>query len=160
MTKKAVYAGSFDPITNGHLDIVNRALKIFDELVILVAVSPSKKGLFSYEERHDLLKELFKDDKRITVDSWDGLLVNYVEQNNIESIVRGLRPNGDFEVEFQMASMNRKLNDNIETVFLMTGENLYYLSSSLVKEVFEHGGDISGFIPSSILEALKQKVKK
>lgn len=157
MKRTALYAGSFDPFTNGHLDIVNRALKIFDELVIIVAVSPSKKNFLSTEERVSLLNELFKGDKRVKIDHWDGLVVDYVKRNNIQAIVRGLRPTGDFEIEFQMASMNRKLNSQAETVFLMTGENLYYISSSLVKEIYMHGGEIQDFVPDVIYKKLESK---
>lgn len=158
MKRTALYAGSFDPFTNGHLDIVQRALKIFDELVVLIAVSPSKKNSFlSKEERVDLLEKLFTQDGRVKIDHWDGLIVDYVKKNNIQAVVRGLRPTGDFEIEFQMASMNRKLNHHAETVFLMTGENLYYISSSLVKEIYMHGGDIKSFVPEVIFDGLEEK---
>lgn len=156
MKKTALYAGSFDPITNGHIDIVKRALTIFDELTLVVAVSPSKKPLLSKSKRINLLANLFKNEPKVKIDSWDGLIVDYAKDKNITSIVRGLRPTGDFEMEFQMASMNRKLNPKTETVFLMTGENLYYISSSLVKEVHHHGGDISSFVPDSVLKELKK----
>lgn len=157
--RKAVYAGTFDPFTNGHLDIVQRALKIFDELTVLVAVSPTKKPFLGQDRRVELLQQLFKEEKKIKVDSWDGLIVEYARKNNIQSIVRGLRPTGDFEIEFQMASMNRKINQDCDTVFLMTSEKLYYISSSLVKEVFNHGGDISPFVPPIILEELLKSKK-
>ncbi len=157
--RKAVYAGTFDPFTNGHLDIVQRALKIFDELTVLVAVSPTKKPFLGQDRRVELLEQLFKDEKKIKVDSWDGLIVEYARKNKINSIVRGLRPTGDFEIEFQMASMNRKINQECDTVFLMTSEKLYYISSSLVKEVFNHGGDISPFVPPSILDELMKSKK-
>jgi pantetheine-phosphate adenylyltransferase len=152
--RKAVYAGTFDPFTNGHLDIVQRALKIFDEVTVLVAVSPSKKPFLGQNKRVELLQSLFKDEKKVKVDSWDGLIVEYARKNKISSIVRGLRPTGDFEIEFQMASMNRKINQECDTVFLMTSEKLYYISSSLVKEVFNHGGDVSPFVPPIILDEL------
>ena len=158
MDKKALYAGTFDPFTNGHLDIVQRGLQIFDEITLLLAVSPSKTPFLSQEKRFSLLQELFQDEPRVKIDSWNGLVVDYARTHKITSIIRGLRPTGDFESEFQMASMNRKLNAKTETVFLMTGENLYYVSSSLVKEVFNHGGDISEFVPKIIYqELLKQK---
>ncbi|MCO4754709.1 MAG: pantetheine-phosphate adenylyltransferase [Bacteriovoracaceae bacterium] len=157
MKKKALYAGSFDPFTNGHLDIVNRALSIFDEIYIVIAVSPSKKPFLERSVRRELLTELFKGDPRVKVDTWDGLLVDYARENEIKSIVRGLRPTGDFEFEFQMASMNRKLNPECETVFFATGEKLYYISSSLVKDVFTHGGDISEFVPDIVREELLKK---
>ena len=131
--KKALYAGTFDPFTNGHLDIVQRAIKIFDELTILVAVSPTKKPFMSTESRLEVLAKLFAHEPKVKVDSWNGLVVDYAKKNNIGSIVRGLRPTGDFEIEFQMASMNRKINHDCDTVFLMTSEKLYYISSSLVK---------------------------
>jgi len=159
MTKKAVYAGSFDPITNGHLDIVKRALTIFDEVVLLIAVSPSKKSFLDKDRKKSLMEEVFKDETRVSIDTWDGLLVDYAKEKKITAIVRGLRPTGDFEFEFQMASMNRKLTPEIETVFLMTGENLYYISSSLVKEVFNHGGEIEGFVPPAIYKELLKKRK-
>lgn len=154
MTRKALYAGTFDPFTNGHLDIVKRALSIFDELVIILAVSPTKTPFISLDDRKKLLEEVFVNEKRVTVESWQGLIVDYAKENNIDAIVRGLRPTGDFEVEFQMASMNRKLHPEIETVFLMTGDNLYYISSSLVKEVYTHGGEIKNFVPVPVYNKL------
>lgn len=157
--KKAVYAGSFDPITNGHLDIVKRALTIFDEVVLLIAVSPTKKSFLDKDIKKELMEEVFKDEDRVSIDTWDGLLVDYAKEKNITAIIRGLRPTGDFEFEFQMASMNRKLTPEIETVFLMTGENLYYISSSLVKEVFNHGGEIENFVPKAIYDELMKKRK-
>lgn len=154
--KRAVYAGTFDPFTNGHLDIVQRAIKIFDEVIVLVAVSPTKKPFMSTEVRLSILKKLFADEPKVKVESWSGLIVEYARQNDIHSIVRGLRPTGDFEIEFQMASMNRKINPDCDTVFLMTSEKLYYISSSLVKEVFNHDGDISSFVPALVYEELKK----
>ncbi len=159
--KRALYAGTFDPFTNGHLDIVQRAAKVFDEIVVLVAVSPNKVPFMSTETRVSVLKKLFAHEPKVTVDSWTGLIVEYARQNNIGSIVRGLRPTGDFEIEFQMASMNRKINPDCDTVFLMTSEKLYYISSSLVKEVWTYDGDVTPFVPPLILEELKKlKPKK
>ena len=154
--KKALYAGTFDPFTNGHLDIVQRAIKIFDELTILVAVSPTKKPFMSTDSRLEVLAKLFAHEPKVKVDSWNGLVVDYAKKNNIGSIVRGLRPTGDFEIEFQMASMNRKINHDCDTVFLMTSENLYYISSSLVKEVYNHQGDITSFVPPLVLDEMKK----
>ncbi len=155
----ALYAGTFDPFTNGHLDIVQRAVKIFDQLVILVAVSPTKHPFMSTEARVEVLKKLFAHEPKVKVESWSGLVVEYARQHKINSIVRGLRPTGDFEIEFQMASMNRKINPECDTVFLMTSEKLYYISSSLVKEVYTHNGDITPFVPPLVLEELK-KIKR
>ncbi len=157
--KRALYAGTFDPFTNGHLDIVQRAVKIFDEIVILVAVSPTKHPFMTTEARVDVLKKLFAHEPKVKVDSWSGLIVEYARQNNIASIVRGLRPTGDFEIEFQMASMNRKINPDCDTVFLMTSEKLYYISSSLVKEVYNHNGDVTAFVPPLVHEEMN-KLKK
>ena len=154
--KRALYAGTFDPFTNGHLDIVQRAVKIFDEITVLVAVSPAKKPFMSTEARVDVLKKLFAHEPNVVVDSWSGLIVEYARVNNISSIVRGLRPTGDFEIEFQMASMNRKINAECDTIFLMTSEKLYYISSSLVKEVYTHNGDITPFVPPMVLEEMKK----
>lgn len=157
MEKKcALYAGTFDPFTNGHLDIVQRAIKIFDEVIILVAVSPNKKPFMSSEARVNVLKKLFAHEPKVRVDSWAGLIVEYARLNKIGSIVRGLRPTGDFEIEFQMASMNRKINPDCDTVFLMTSEKLYYISSSLVKEVYNHDGDITAFVPPMVYEEMKK----
>ena len=157
--KRAIYAGTFDPYTNGHHHILSRALRIFDEVVVLVAVSPTKKTMFSKDDRIKMLQELYADNPRVSVDSHEGLIVDYAKNNGIQPIVRGLRPTGDFEIEFQMASMNYKLNSDLDTVFLMTGGRYYFVSSTLVKEVFGHGGDISEFVPESIHKYLK-KVKK
>jgi pantetheine-phosphate adenylyltransferase len=154
--KRALYAGTFDPFTNGHLDIVQRAVKIFDEIVVLVAVSPTKKPFMSTEARVEVLKKLFAHEPKVVVDSWTGLIVEYARVNNISSIVRGLRPTGDFEIEFQMASMNRKINAECDTIFLMTSEKLYYISSSLVKEVYTHNGDITPFVPPMVHEEMKK----
>ena len=154
--RTALYAGTFDPFTNGHLDIVHRAIGLFDELTILVAVSPTKTPTLSQHRRVELLRELFKHEPKIKVDSWEGLVVEYARKHQVGHIVRGLRPTGDFEVEFQMASMNRKINPQLDTVFLMTSEKLYYISSSLVKEVWQHDGDITAFVPPLILDELKK----
>lgn len=154
--RTALYAGTFDPFTNGHMDIVERALGLFDQITLLVAVSPTKKPTLTQNRRVKLLEELYQHESKIKVDSWDGLVVEYARQKKIDHIIRGLRPTGDFEVEFQMASMNRKLHTDIDTVFLMTSEKLYYVSSSLVKEVWSHGGDISQFVPPLILAELNK----
>lgn len=148
--KRALYAGSFDPFTNGHEDIVYRALKIFDEVTIVIAVAPNKSPLFTAEQRLKMIKELYRRNDRVKIVTWDGLIVDYAKDNDIDSIVRGLRPTGDFEIEFQMASMNRKLYPETDTVFLMTGEKHYYVSSTLVKEIYNYGGDVSRFVPALV----------
>lgn len=158
--KRALYAGTFDPFTNGHEDIVRRALGVFDEITILIAVSPSKTPIFEKDERIKMLGELFKDDDRVTIDSWDGLIVDYAKKEGIGNLIRGLRPTGDFESEFQMAAMNTKLNPDIETYFLMTAGKHYFISSTMVREVFEHGGDITPFVPQKINEYLVKKRKE
>lgn len=157
LSKKALYAGTFDPFTLGHQDIVRRAIKLFDELTIVVAVPPQKKPFLEADERVALIKELFKDNKNIKVDTWSGLTTDYAKKNNIDFLIRGLRPTGDFDNEFQMATFNNKLVDDLETVFLVTGEKYYYIASSYVKEIYNHGGDISQFVPENILKALQKK---
>lgn len=160
MTKRAaLYAGTFDPFTKGHLDIVKRSLHIFDEVVVLVAVSPTKKPMLEKDDRLKLLNQLFEDEPRVKVDFWDGLIVDYAKENSINTIVRGLRPTGDFEIEFQMATMNKKMYSKIDTVFLMTGQEYYYVSSTLVREIYHHGGDISEFVPENIVKVLNKKRK-
>lgn len=154
--KTALYAGSFDPFTLGHADIIERALAFFDEVTLVIAVSPSKKPLLTKEQRKEMLEGLYKEDSRVKVDAWDGLIVDFAKEHRINAMIRGLRPIGDFDLEFQMASMNKKLNNGLETIFFMTGDNLYYVSSSIVKEVYNHGGDISNFVPSKVLAYLNK----
>ncbi|MCB9062690.1 MAG: pantetheine-phosphate adenylyltransferase [Halobacteriovoraceae bacterium] len=155
--RRAIYAGTFDPFTNGHKSILERSLKIIDEVTILVAKSPTKKPLFSPQKRVEMISKVFENDKRIRVDSWDGLVIEYARQENIGTIIRGLRPTGDFEVEFQMASMNKKLFYDVETIFLMTGGEHYFVSSTLVKEIYTYGGNICEFVPPEIFEYLKDE---
>lgn len=154
----AVYPGSFDPITNGHLDIVRRALKAFDRIIVAVAVNPGKEGLFTVAERVDMLEGLFADDDRVEVDTFSGLLVNYLRDRNSTAVVRGLRAVSDFEYEFQMANMNRKLYGKAETFFLMTGNDYFYVSSSLVKEVATLGGCVEDLVPEAVRAALKERL--
>ena len=157
----AVYAGSFDPITNGHIDLLERALKIFDKIVIAVASNPGKNALFSTEERLEMIKvsleeRPFKD--RVKVDSFQGLLVDYVQSIPASAIIRGLRAVSDFEYEFQMALMNRTLNSGIEAAFIMTGMSWIYISSRLIKEVVVSGGDVSGLVPANVAKKLKERL--
>jgi pantetheine-phosphate adenylyltransferase len=156
MHKRGIYAGTFDPFTNGHQDILDRSLKIFDEVTILVAVSPTKKPMFSVEQRLQMLHTEFSNEKKIKVDSWDGLVVDYARQHNIGTLIRGLRPTGDFEIEFQMAAMNHTIFDEIETVFFMTEGLNYFISSSLIREIHQHGGDVTPFVPDSVFNAMKK----
>lgn len=158
MKKVAVYPGSFDPITNGHVDIIQRALKMFDKLIVLVAYNPDKNSLFTVEERMALIKEIIND-KKMSVDCSAGLLVDYVKKSEANVIVRGLRALSDFEYEFQMALMNRKLNREIETVFLMTGYRWFYTSSKLIKEVAGLGGSVKGLVPDLAYQMLQKKYK-
>jgi pantetheine-phosphate adenylyltransferase len=160
MIKQAIYPGSFDPITNGHIDIIRRAKRLFDKLCIAIIQNPSKQSFFSLEERIDLIKEVFADDEGIIVKGFNGLLIDFAQRENIFNIVRGLRAVSDFDYEFQMALTNRKLEKNMNTVFFMTDASYSYLSSSLVKELAIHGGDIDSFVPKGVNIALKNKKQK
>jgi pantetheine-phosphate adenylyltransferase len=155
----AIYPGSFDPITNGHVDLVERTLRVFDSVVVAIATNPVKdSSLFTLDERLQMVREVFRRFKRrVQADSFEGLLVNYAERKRARVIIRGLRAVSDFEYEFQMAMMNHRLKPNLETFFMMTGESEFYTSSRLVKEVVSLGGDVSGLVPSNVLRKLKQK---
>ena len=155
----AIYPGTFDPITNGHLDLIKRALRTFDEVIIAVAPSLKKKPLFTLQERLHLINAAVKGLKRTKVDSFNSLLVDYVRKRKGNAILRGLRAISDFEYEFQLAHMNRRLNKNIETVFMMPSEEYSYLTSSIVKEVASFGGSVKGLVPEEVEKALKEKFK-
>ena len=157
---KAVYPGSFDPITNGHVDIIERGLAIFDEVIVAIARNSGKKPLFSIKERVKILNEITSGYKRIKIDIFDGLLVDYVKKVGAKAVIRGLRAVSDFEYEFQMAITNRKLGKDVETIFLMSSEKYSYLSSSIVKEVASYGGNVSGMVPEQIVKALDKKFIK
>jgi pantetheine-phosphate adenylyltransferase len=159
MTRIAIYPGSFDPVTNGHLDVIFRAAALFDKVVVAIAQNVSKSGFFSPQERADLLRAVLGEDPRMEVDVFEGLLVEYVRRRGAGVIVRGLRAVADFEYEFQLALMNRRLVPDVDTVFLMTDERNFYVSSSLVKEVAGFGGDISGFVPEVVRLAMEQKLR-
>lgn len=155
----AVYPGSYDPLTNGHIDIIERGLKIFDKLIVATLHNPQKSGLFSIEERMDMLKETFKEHQRIEVDYFEGLLVEYLRKKNIRTVVRGLRAISDFEIEFQMALMNRRIEPECETIFLVPSVNYSFVSSRLVKEIYQLGGEIKGMVPPIVDRKLKEKFK-
>lgn len=156
----AVYPGSFDPVTYGHLDIIQRGCKIFDKVTVAVLINPSKNPLFTVEERLKLIKQVTKDMPNVEIDSFHGLLVDYVLQKKANTIIKGLRAVSDFEYELQMASINRKLDDNIETFFMMTNNKYSYLSSSIVKEVARHHGPVNDLVPPIIEQALIAKYGK
>jgi pantetheine-phosphate adenylyltransferase len=163
MTNKkiAVYPGSFDPITNGHMDIITRGLGMFDELIILVAYNPNKTSLFTVQERMDIIRECLGEHRSaIRIDCSPGLLVDYVEKMGANAILRGLRAVSDFEYEFQMALMNRRLNRDVETVFLMTGYQWFYTSSNLIKEAAGLGGSVKGLVPDLVNDRLVEKFKQ
>ncbi len=154
----AVYPGSFDPVTMGHLDIIKRAKVLFDRLIIVIAQNPDKQCLFSLEERLKMIRACFPEDEdRIEVDHTTGLLVDYAYTKGAGVIVRGLRALSDFDYEFQLALMNRKIEREVETVFLMTGLRWIYISSSIIKDVARHGGDINGLVPDHVCEALRNQ---
>ncbi|RLC27173.1 MAG: pantetheine-phosphate adenylyltransferase [Deltaproteobacteria bacterium] len=156
----AIYPGTFDPITNGHLSIVKRALEIFDKLIIAILHNPHKKPLFSIEERIHIIKEVLKDTPNVEVDTFDGLLVDYAVLKKSNVILRGLRALSDFEYEFQMALMNRKLRREVQSIFLMTDYKWFYTSSTIVKEAASLGGNIRGLVPDLVEQKLKEKFKK
>jgi len=157
--KIAVYPGSFDPATNGHIDIIKRSGALFDKVIVAVLINPNKSPLFSVEERVDILRRTCGDIKNVEIDSFSGLLIDYCKSKNANVIVKGLRAVSDFEYELQMAHMNKKLNQEIETVFIMTSSRYSYLSSSLVKEVAQFGGCIRGLVPEIIEKEIYERLK-
>jgi len=160
LKKTAIYPGTFDPITNGHLDLIKRALRTFDEVIVAVAPSTKKQPFFTISERITLIKAAIKGLERIQIDTFHGLLVEYVEKRKGVAILRGLRAVSDFEYELQMALMNRRLNVDIETVFMMPSEEFSFLTSSVVKEVVSFGGSVRGLVPVEVEAALKRKFSK
>ena len=155
----AIYPGSFDPITNGHVDILRRSLRLFDRVVVALAENVRKQPLFSLAERQAMIRDSIDNDPRVEVDAFEGLVVDYARRRGARALIRGLRAIADFEYEFQFAHMNRHLAPDVETVFLMTSEESFYVSSSLVKEVAAMGGDITKVVPASVVAALTQKFK-
>ena len=162
--RRAIYPGSFDPVTNGHLDIIERGCKLFDEIIISILVNPEKKPLFTVDERREMLMEVLtgikQGDCEVRIDSFEGLLVNYAVAQQADVIVRGIRAISDYEYELQMALMNRRLEPGIETVFMMPAETYSYVSSRLVKEVFQLGGAVEGLVPPVVEKLMKEKMKR
>lgn len=156
----AIYPGTFDPITNGHADIVRRALGLFDRVVVALADNPRKQPLFSLSQRIGMIRQTFADDARVEVDSFKGLLVDYVRRRGARFVIRGLRAVADFDYEFQFTHMNRQLAPEVETIFLMTNEDNFFISSSLVREVAQVGGNIARVVPPAVAQALKKKLRK
>jgi pantetheine-phosphate adenylyltransferase len=155
--RRVIYPGSFDPITNGHLDVINRAATLFDEVVVAVAFNEQKQGLFTAEERLTLIRGVSPTLPNVRVAQFDGLLMDFAKKEGATAVVRGLRAVSDFEFEFQMALMNRKLEPQIETIFLMPAEKYTYLSSRIVKDIARLGGDVSAFVPVSVAKALRER---
>jgi pantetheine-phosphate adenylyltransferase len=160
MKRIAVYPGTFDPVTNGHIDLVDRSRRIFDVVIVAVAENPKKIPLFSLEERIAMLRRVTAKRKNVVIEGFDGLLVDYVRQKKAVGIIRGLRAVSDFEYEMQMALMNRRLDSDIETVFLMPNEEYSFITSTIVKEAASYGGDVSSLVPSLVVEKLRRKFKK
>ena len=158
--RTAIYPGSFDPLTNGHLDVIERAAKLFDQVIVAIANNDSKNPLFTLAERRDLVNRSVSLLKNVETDTFDGLLVEYVERRSGQAILRGLRAVSDFEFEFQLALMNRKLNERVETIFMMPKDTYTFLSSRIVKEIARLGGDVSAFVPPHVREALAKKLAK
>lgn len=155
----ALYPGTFDPITNGHIDLIRRSLSTFDRVTVLVAHSGKKKPLFSPEERKEIIESCFADDKRVSVEIHKGLLATYAQEHGIRVILRGLRGVSDFDYEFQMATMNRRMFPDLQTFFLMASEQFFYVNSTLVKEVISHGGDVSELVPPQVEERLRERFR-
>jgi pantetheine-phosphate adenylyltransferase len=162
--RRAIYPGSFDPVTNGHLDIIERGCKLFDEIIVSILVNPDKQPFFTLKERHQMLNEVLPSISQgrciVRVDSFQGLLVNYAVAQEADVIVRGIRAISDYEYEFQMALMNRRLEPGIETVFMMPAETYSYVSSRLVKEVFQLGGAVEGLVPPVVEKRMKEKMRQ
>lgn len=160
MSKEAIYPGTFDPITLGHVSVVKRSLLVFDKIIVAVARDSHKNTFFTFDERYEMLKEVFEEDANVEVMKFEGLLVDFAKSMGINIILRGLRTVSDFEYEFQMALTNRKLNSSIETVFIMAEDHVSYFSSSLVREIAKLGGDISSLVPPQVVKWFKKKQQR
>ncbi len=158
--RTAIYPGSFDPLTNGHLDVIQRAAKLFDQVVVAIAKNESKRPFFTLDERLELVAQSIKNIPSVSAETFEGLLVSYVEARSGQAVIRGLRAVSDFEFEFQLALMNRKLNERIETIFMMPKDTYVFLSSRIVKEIARLGGDVSAFVPPQVCAALARKLAK
>ena len=157
--KTAIYPGSFDPLTNGHLDIISRSAEIFDKVIVAVSVNSQKKPLFTIEERIEMVKSIVKEIKNVEVKTFTGLLADFAINENAKVLIKGLRAVSDFEYEFQMALINKQLQPELETLFMMCNKEYSYLSSSIVKEVARYGGDLTGLVPDMLIEKIKNKLK-
>lgn len=158
MSRRAIYPGTFDPVTNGHLDIIERACNLFDEVIVALLINPGKNPMFTLDERIDMLNEVLNSRfPQVRVDTFEGLLVHYAAQQQAQAVVRGIRAISDYEYELQMALMNRRLSPQLETVFLMSSEAYSYVSSRLIKEVFNLGGSVSGLVPDLVIERMQAK---
>lgn len=157
---KAVYPGTFDPLTFGHLDVIERGSKVFDEVIVAIGINPIKEPLFDVEERKQMIADHIKHLKNVKVDSFEGMLVDYLRKKNIHIILRGIRTVSDFEYEFQMALTNRAVRKDVETIFVMTSEQYSFLNSTLIKEAASLGGDVSAFVPADIEKALKKRLRQ
>jgi len=158
--RTVIYPGSFDPLTNGHLDVIQRASRLFDKVIVAIAKNDSKRPLFTLDERLEMVAHAIKSLPNVCADAFEGLLINYVEQREGQAIIRGLRAVSDFEFEFQLALMNRKLDERIETIFMMPKDTYTFLSSRIVKEIASLGGDVSAFVPPQVCAALGRKLGK
>ncbi len=158
--KIAVYPGSFDPITYGHINIIQRALRIFDKVIVAVATNYQKKALFSPEERVEMIKEALRDYPNVIVESFEGLLIDYMKKKGAKVIIRGLRATSDFEYEYHMASMNKSLHEEVDTIFMVTAKDFFFISSRTIKEVASLGGKVEEFVPPNVAQKLKEKFRK
>lgn len=154
----AIYPGTFDPITNGHIDLVNRATRLFDEVILAIAANPTKQPMFTLPERVQLAEQIFQQNSKVRVLGFSGLLANFAREHQAQVLLRGVRAVADFEYEFQLASMNRQLNPDLDSLFMTPSEKNMFISSTLVKEVARHGGDVSNFVTANVLQALQQKL--